>query len=450
MLKRNHIPNKEPVVTIGIIMPEDKAKTITVKTPHLASDKYNIKINNVDYQLEGDSDIFFNLKNGITEVRFNNIVKSSGDKISISPLSYREELKPKSGLKVKNVISGRDFHWKKHIDVYLPDTIVISIFDNSLFLYNELLLEHYLMCVATSEMNAACPDSLIQSQTVVARSWILAAVEQKHKDLGIDSCNDDCCQRYQGTTNLSEQSVKGSSETKGLAVLYDNKICDTRYSKSCGGMTESFDTIWEEKTIPYLKVFPDYSEKQKGFSFPLTEENNFKKWVKAVPDAFCSSDSVNEEDLIQYLGSVDEGSKYYRWQRYVSQEDLTENLNKHHKINAESVKKLEVSERGGSGRIKYLEVTYSDKNGNDKKLTLNKDFIIRQSLDKSFLYSSAFIVEAQYDTGDVPKGFLFTGAGWGHGVGYCQIGALGMALKKYTNEEILKHYFPGSELKKIY
>ncbi len=450
MLKKNHIPNKEPLVTIGIIMPEDKAETITILTPADKSEKYFLRIEHNDYQLRHDSNLQFNLKNGITEVIFNNTIKTTKEKISLIPVSLKNELLPKSGLIVKNVISGRDFHWKKHLDVYLPDTLVISIVDKSLFLCNELPIEHYLMCVATSEMNAACPDALIQSQTIVARSWILAAVEQKHKDLGIDSCNDDCCQRYQGTTHLTQQSVKGSSETTGLVALFDNKICDARYSKSCGGMTESFGTIWEEKTIPYLKVFPDSSEKPKGFSMPLSNEINFKKWLDAVPDTFCSPHYVNEKDLIKYLGSVDENSNYFRWQRYVSQEDITENLNKHHSINANSVIKIEITERGGSGRIKYLDVTYSDKKGNQRLITLNKDFSIRQSLDKSFLYSSAFIVETHDDSGDIPAGFTFKGAGWGHGVGYCQIGALGMALNGYTTKEIVEHYFPGCKLKKIY
>jgi len=448
MLKKNHIPDKEPFVTIGIIMPEDKAKSILINIP--SEEKYYIRIDDTDYPLKNNSVIQFNLKDKITEVYFNKLIKTTKETISVSPVSAKKELLPKSGLLVKNVISGRDFHWKKHLDVYLPDSVEISMIDNSLFLYNKLLLEHYLMCVATSEMNAACPDALIQSQTIVARSWVLAAVEQKHKDLGLDACNDDCCQRYQGTTHLTEQSVKGSLETAGLVALYDNKICDTRYSKSCGGMTESFDTIWEEKTVPYLKVIPDFSDKQKGFNMPLSDETNFKKWVESVPDAFCSSHSVNEKDLIQYLGSVDENSQYFRWQQYVNQEDITENLNKYHHINARSIIKINILERGGSGRIKYLSVTYSDKNGNEKQLRLNKDFIIRQSLDKSFLYSSAFIVKAQYDNNEIPKGFMFTGAGWGHGVGYCQIGALGMALKGYTAEEIIIHYFPGSELHKIY
>ncbi len=450
MLKKDYIPDKEPFVTIGIIMPEDQAKSITINMPSDTSGKYEIRIDDHEYPLNNNSVIEFILKGEITEVHFNKLIKTTNKTISVSPVSQKKELLPKSGLLVKNVISGRDFHWKKHLDVYLPDTVEISMIDNSLFLYNKLPLEHYLMCVATSEMNAACPDALIQSQTIVARSWLLAAVEQKHKDLGLDSCNDDCCQRYQGTTHLTKQSVKGSSETAGLVALYDNKICDTRYSKSCGGMTESFDTIWEKKKVPYLKVIPDYTEKQKGFNMPLSDETNFKKWVETVPDAFCSSHSVNEKDLIQYLGTVDENSKYFRWQQYVSQEDITENLNKHHHINAGSVIKITILERGGSGRIKYLSVSYSDKNGNEKQLILNKDFIIRQSLDKSFLYSSAFIVNPHYDNNEIPKGFMFTGAGWGHGVGYCQIGALGMALKGYSAEEIIKHYFPGSELKKIY
>ncbi len=450
MLKKNHIPSEEPIITVGIIMPEDNANSITVKTPPEISDKYIIRINNIDYSLNNNSILNFKLHKKNIEISFDDGIYVTNQEVRINPVFQKKELLPKSGLKVENVISGRDYHWKKRIDVYLPDTLIIKIVKNSLFLYNELPLEHYLMCVATSEMNAACPEALIQSQTIVARSWILAAAEQKHKELGLDACNDDCCQRFQGTTHLTEQSVKGSSETRGLVAVYDNKICDTRYSKSCGGMTESFDTVWEEKTIPYLKVFPDSKTKPKELISPLSDENNLRKWLNSVPDTFCSPHTVKENDLINYLGSVDEDGKYFRWQHFASQKDLTENLNRHHKINALHIKKITASERGGSGRIKYLKVTYINNSGKEKQLILKKDFEIRQATDKSFLYSSAFIIKEKKGTNGIPEGFTFTGAGWGHGVGYCQIGALGMALKGYNTEEIVLHYFPGVELKKIY
>lgn len=450
MLRQNHIPEQEPVVSIGIILPEDKTKELVIEVPIELIELYTIQIAQESFPLRAGSVLRLALSGNKIQADINGNEPYVTEKIRLVPQGVSHTLKPKSGLKIKNVISGRDFHWHKRIDVYLPDILTVRVEDHFLFLANDLPLEHYLMCVATSEMNAACPKALVESQTITARSWILAAVEQKHKDLGIDACNDDCCQRYQGTTYLSEQSIAGSLNTSGLVALYDGQICDARYSKSCGGMMESYDSIWEDKTFPYLQVIPDAKTTPKELITPLSVEKNFRQWVNAIPDTFCSSKELDEQTLKQYLGTVDEHGKYFRWQRYVSQQDITEAINLHHGVNAKAVLGLNILKRGGGGRIISMSVTYKDEKGVENQLMLKKDFSIRQSLDKSFLYSSAFIINKEEDLAGVPGGFNFTGAGWGHGVGYCQIGALSMSLQGYSTELIMAHYFPGSEVKKIY
>jgi SpoIID/LytB domain protein len=159
---------------------------------------------------------------------------------------------------------------------------------------------------------------------------------------------------------------------------------------------------------------------------------------------------LDEKELKKYLGTVDERGAYFRWEYVISQEELTENINHHHSIQAKAIIDLKIRNRGGGGRIILLEVTYIDKMGSIKQIDLKKDFIIRQSMAKSFLYSSAFIVSKEIMQEDYPSGFRFKGAGWGHGVGLCQIGALSMALQGKTAGDIMAHYFPGSELKTIY
>ncbi|MBK7096084.1 MAG: SpoIID/LytB domain-containing protein [Saprospiraceae bacterium] len=158
---------------------------------------------------------------------------------------------------VKDVIAGRGFHWAKKIDVKLAYRLIISVVNSNILLINELPLEEYLACVATSEMSSECPDTYIEAQSIVARSWMLANVEQKHVALGFDVCNDDCCQRFQGVNNLTEHSRKAARATRGKVLMYNNKIVDARYSKSCGGVMERFENLWENDPKDYMLNIPD-------------------------------------------------------------------------------------------------------------------------------------------------------------------------------------------------
>ena len=266
----------------------------------------------------------------------------------------------------------------------------------------------------------------------------------------MDVCNDDCCQRYQGTTFLTEQSIKGALQTYGQTLLYGDQICDARYSKSCGGVMESFSTIWEGADLPYLQVIADAKKELPEWRKPLSDEANFRQWVNSVPASFCSPHFIPEEQLIRYLGSVDEEGQYFRWQETIGQSDLTAHLNRLHGLKAKAVRQMNILERGGSGRIITMHVELIGPDDEILQLELKKDFIIRQSLHPKFLYSSAFVVEYEPSDAEIPERFRFRGVGWGHGVGFCQIGALGMALAGYSARDIVAHYFPGSKLEKIY
>jgi len=306
------------------------------------------------------------------------------------------------------------------------------------------------MCVATSEMGASCPKSLIEAQTIVASSWILANVEQKHVDMGMDVCNDDCCQRYQGTGNLTQHSIDGALTTHGQVLTYQDEICDARYSKSCGGIMESFVTIWGGQELPYLQNMPDRAGENQLPSTVIHDEKSAINWIDDQPFAFCSPETVPEESLQDYLGSVDEGGKYYRWQVTYAQKEFCDLLSKKLNIDASYISGLNPLSRGGSGRIIELQIDYEKSDGQKGQISLDRDVVIRQSLSEEFLYSSCIYFELIRDARDVITHIIIHGAGWGHGVGLCQIGALGMSLKGYSSPEILAHYYPGSQFAKIY
>lgn len=444
MLTPGHIPDQEPLLRVGVVLPEDDYTSLTLHLP--ADEYYQIEFSGRKVLPAPDSTMFFKLSAGELKIGYLDENFTVPNILRIFSIDDKPAIAPARGIRVSNVISGRSFHWKKYINVILPGTIEIKKHDGRLVLINELPLEHYLMCVATSEMGAACPPALIEAQTIAARSWMLANIEQKHRALGMDVCNDDCCQRYQGSTNLTPQSIAGARNTSGQVLMWQKTICDARYSKSCGGVMETFDTIWGGTNLPYTVNKADAPEEPAQWIKPLSEEDNFKHWVNSVPDTYCGPGTVPEDTLQKYLGSVDEQGSYFRWQEKLTQKGLCSNLNDLYAIDCQRVTEIIPERRGLSGRLNRVAVQYLDNEACVQTLILDSEYKIRQGLHKKFLYSSAFTVEKIQDEDT----FLVTGAGWGHGVGLCQIGALGMALKGFTTEEILQHYYPGSELQTIY
>ncbi len=360
-------------------------------------------------------------------------------------------VKPAGGIKVSGVPAGRGFHWQKFIDVYLPGNLEVSVQDGHLLLINELPLEQYLICVATAEMSARCPAAFLEAQTIAARSWMLANVEQKHlRRYGFDVCNDDCCQRYQGTGNLTTPSIQAAENTRGQVLLFQDRICDARYSKSCGGISERFSAIWGGQDHDYLQVRPDTDPAVAGAINELDSEQRVIDWINQTPLSFCSSSTIPEKELKKYLGNVDEEGKYFRWQVVYSQQEICSLLNAKLNLKAKSILDFVPLERGGSGRIVRLQVKYIDAAGKVCTTIVQRDVQIRRALQQGFLYSSCIYFSSKKGKDNIPVQFTIHGAGWGHGVGLCQIGALGMALRGYQTKEIVKHYYPGSHLTTIY
>lgn len=434
MLIPNVIPDKEPFLRVGIVLPEDNQKTIILDTTrsenlkiYFDGEKVDINHKLIVFEAE-DKRISFNGKT-INKIE---IVQDKND-------SY---------ITLKSVIAGRGFHWAKHIEVKLAFKLEFSVREGSLLVINEMPIEEYLACVATSEMSAECPESYIEAQTIVARSWMLANVEQKHTYLGFDVCNDDCCQRFQGVNNLTPHSKKAADNTRGQVLLYENEIVDARYSKSCGGVMEKFENLWENSPKDYMQ---NKSDSHNEFNVDLTKESELKTWVNTVPKSFCSPHYIKEEELHKYLGHVDEQSKYFRWKVETTQEELVENIKDKLDIDICFVLLLIPIKRAGSGRILELEISYLDSNNIKNTLIIYKDYEVRRVLHKMFLYSSAMTIDAiNENDSKYPTKFVLNGAGWGHGAGLCQIGGIGMSLAGYRTDEIVKHYYPGAELSKIY
>jgi stage II sporulation protein D len=442
MLQPDLIPNAEPNIRVGIILPEDKIEQIELTIP--AEGKYTISSAALNTTLKKDQLIL---------QREHEKVKCAGvgtDSTWVISAIQTLPIKPATGIKVLGVPAGRGFHWQKLIDVYLPGNLEISVREGHLLLIDELPLEQYLLCVATAEMSSHCPAAFLEAQTIAARSWLLANVEQKHITHGFDVCNDDCCQRYQGTGNLTAPSVQAAENTRGQVLLYQDLICDARYSKSCGGMSERSSAIWGGRDLDYLQVRPDTDPAVVAAINNLDSEQRVIDWINQTPLSFCSPATIPDKELKKYLGNVDEEGKYFRWQVVYSQQQICSLLNTKLDLKAKAILDCVPLERGGSGRIIRLQVQYLDALDKEGTAIIQRDVEIRRVLHPGFLYSSCIYFSSKKSRNNIPVQFTIHGAGWGHGVGLCQIGALGMALQGYQAKEIVKHYYPGSQLRSIY
>ena len=416
MLIKGSTPTKEPLVSIGLILPIDKQEYVKITSK-----------NNPDYEIKALENQL--LVNGEKSSKFN-----------------LQELTGESSYNIKPVTAGRGFHWQKQINISIKGSIKIKNIDGCLFLVNEVGMEDYLMSVATSEMSGECPEALLEAQTIAARSWLMASEEQKHKDLGIDACNDDCCQRYQGIKNISDKAKSAALNTRGKFVIYNNKICDTRYSKSCGGISENNENVWGDNPKEYLRAIFD---SRSGNIPDLSNEEQLNKWIFEPPDCYCNNEYISKSELKRFLGSVDEDGDYFRWEITYSNEQLTKIINKKLNESFDSIESLIPMKRGVSGRIMTLTIS-AKKDQKEQKILVDSEYNIRNTLHPEFLYSSAFVINANSDSESCAEKITLSGAGWGHGAGLCQIGALRMAIIGNSSEKILKHYFSSTEIKKMY
>ena len=376
-----------------------------------------------------------------------------------------------------NVTIGVNFHWERQEIQKFAGALKIIVSKGKLVAINVIGVEDYLLSVISSEMSAAADEEFLKAHAVISRSWVmaqLASTKNSHKaevpdeicstpalvshldatlykteshsndghieyvkwydrddhDL-FDVCADDHCQRYQGLTRSVGQKVRKIIDaTWGEVLKYDGKLCDARFSKCCGGRMERFSVCWDDKDYDYLQSLPDTPAQQDGVR------------------AFC--DTSDKEILAKVLNNYDQDTvDFYRWTEVYDREDLSALIEERSGISLGQLICLEPLERGQSGRIFKLKIV-----GAERTMVVGKELEIRRILSKSHLKSSAF--EVEYHTEDGTKvdasedwaKLVLKGAGWGHGVGLCQIGAAVMATEGYDYRQILNHYYPGAVLEK--
>ena len=374
---------------------------------------------------------------------------------------------PGSTFTLFNVTIGDRFHWERSEEqTFCGNLILKARADGTITAINEILLEEYLKSVISSEMSAAAPAEFLKAHAIMSRSWLMAALERKKNSEGgplpaasresegevarwydreehdlFDVCADDHCQRYQGITKISsEQAEQAGLQTRGLVMTYQQRICDTRYSKACGGLTENFETAWDDKGVPYLKSVSDAAVTHA----PVSNEADALRWITSAPEAFCHTE--DKALLERILPDFDrETTRFFRWRIDYSREELEEIVRTKSGHDFGTLREILPLRRGPSGRISRLRIT-----GSKRSMIVGKELEIRRWLSPTHLYSSAFIVTPERGADGEVETFTLQGAGWGHGVGLCQIGAAVMAAQGFKADEILKHYFRGVELQKVY
>jgi SpoIID/LytB domain protein len=342
---------------------------------------------------------------------------------------------------------------------------------NTIVIINQVDIEEYLTSVISSEMSATASAEFLKAHAVISRSWLLAQLAKSRSLLTneeeprqsitrtreelvkwydredhdmFDVCADDHCQRYQGITRASTPlAVEAVNETRGEILTDGETICDTRFYKCCGGITEQFENVWEPVPHPYLTAVRD--AKEQGLLPDLSHEATADTWIRTSPEAFCNT--RDKEILNQVLTNYDqETSDFYRWKVVYTQKKLSELIQwKSGGVDFGDIIDLIPLKRGTSGRIERLKIV-----GSKQTYIIGKELEIRRVLSKSHLYSSAFVVDKEDVSNAIPGRFVLTGAGWGHGVGLCQIGAAVMGAQGYDYKQILAHYFPHTEIEKRY
>lgn len=440
----------EPDVMVGIV--SGKAVRFTLNKPYLAKGE----------KIEGDQLVEF----------FEGGIMWNG--VQYRELTFTPQTRDAS-FSIDDVTIGINFHWERKERQTFQGALHVVVEADEICAINVLPIESYLTSVISSEMSASASIELLKAHAVISRSWLLAQMEKRRRNADggagffsfvkkedelikwydrddhtiFDVCADDHCQRYQGITRANNKNVElAVKETRGRILMSDDEICDARFGKCCGGETEEFQYCWENVPKTYLSAVKDSEEQVPETGFPnldLTDETQAESWIRSCPEAFCNT--TDKKILSQVLNDYDQETvDFYRWKVEYTQEEIQNMIAEKLKMNLGAITDLIPLERGKSGRISRLKIV-----GTEKSFTIGKELEIRRALSHSHLYSSAFVTDKyDIDKEGVPGRFILTGAGWGHGVGLCQIGAAVMSTKGYKYDSILHHYYQGAEIKKIY
>ncbi len=345
---------------------------------------------------------------------------------------------PEAHIQLLDVTVGIEFHWQHKRTQLLPGILEIC-FNNAgrLQAINELDVETYLISVNSSEMTKENPIELLQAQTIAARSTILATMGKHHYDERFHLCSDDHCQCYHGVANISEHSRFAAQETEGVNLIHGGRVCDARYAKICGGIMEDYAHIWDNREVPYLVSGVDGREK---LEYPLANETQVKAYIDSSPDVWCNTKRYEIPSSLPY-----NTRDLFRWRVSYPRLELGELISRRLNITFGELVDLIPGDRAPGGRLIHLDVV-----GSERTVRIGKELVIRRALSESHLYSACFYIERDRDSGGRVTHFHFVGAGWGHGVGLCQVGATVMAQQGFDHQAILSHYYRDSRLVKLY
>lgn len=441
MKKTKTLPGKEPLISVGIVTADEVQVAL--------NGQYRIQ----DKEYYFAETVIISSKNGGLLLSAKNLeIKENA--IEIQPLES-------SIICIENVVIGKQFHWEKKEIQSFEGRFRFLKEDSMVTAINEIELEKYIASVISSEMSSANHPELLKAHAVMSRSWLMAQIlnsssnrekriespdkiirwyDREDHDL-FDVCADDHCQRYQGIGKIKNMAaIEAVKSTRGIFLTTENQICDARFSKCCGGISEAYDNIWDSKEVTYLHAVRDHQTE----NIPdLTLETDIENWILASPDSFCNTE--NAVILDQILPDFDRKTQdFYRWKISYTNGELSKIIHKKSGIDFGRIEDLISLKRGKSGRIIELQIT-----GEKTQMIVGKELEIRKWLSPTHLYSSAFVVNKKGDK-EYPETFELTGAGWGHGAGLCQIGAAVMALKGYDHTEILAHYFRNATIKSLY
>lgn len=411
----------------------------------------------IEFSLNDD---FIFKQNGST-TRGNFVVEFSNNGIIFDNQLFGElyfEALPSSTFELKEVVIGKDFHWQQKRNQSFEGDLRIVSDGNKLVAINVVDIEKYIYSVIASEMSSTSFIELLKAHAVISRSWVLAALQSSKKEpvaisqtdtvqdnntyikwyerdahTLFDVCADDHCQRYQGIPTVKTSAlIQAIEATVGEVLSYNGDVCDARFSKCCGGYTESFSACWADRELPYLI---SKSDSTNDLGLRLTDENEARRFIVSNPEMFCNT--TDKSIIHQVFNDYDQQTQaFFRWQVKYSPSELSQIVCSRSGYDFGDIIDLVPLRRGSSGRLTLLKVV-----GTKLTMSIGKELEIRRWLSRSHLYSSAFVVDR-----DSESNFVLSGAGWGHGVGLCQIGAAVMAAKGYNYRQILEHYYDGAEI----
>ena len=450
---------QEPIITVGIMHAERIG--FFFDSPFRCAEMPNITF-------DGEYEVFLSDDGRVS------FFEQQFDSLHFTPIEEQDYTSEDGYFELEDVVIGINFHWERKENQRFKGGLTFMIEHGKVVAINEIPTEAYIFSVISSEMSATASLELLKAHAVISRSWLLkpiihnehnanAVLEHRTEDELIkwyerDShelynvCADDHCQRYQGITRARTENVRLAIEaTRGLVLMSHGEICDARFSKSCGGVSEVFESCWADKHYSYLERVVDSQQTltpspsgtppKTGGEYggvDLRVEANAEDWIRGEYDSFCNTQ--DKEILSQVLNNYDqETTDFYRWTVEYTTEQLSELVARRSGIDFGTITALEPVERGTSGRLTRLRIV-----GTKRTMIVGKELEIRRWLSESHLYSSAFVVDK------TDAGFRLIGAGWGHGVGLCQIGAAVMGAKGYKYDEILYHYFVDSQLSVLY